>query len=274
MAYKHGVYNAEQATSLTTPIQGSAGLQVIFGTAPIHLAKNPAEAANTPKLCDSFAECQEAVGYSDNFKDFTICQSIDACFRVFNVAPIILINVLDPNKPAHTTVNAAEEVPVQDATAVYTKPNVLLKTLEVKNGEAVLVPGSDYVATHDDSGKVLITLLAEAAREAESLTVSSKSVNPAGVTRADVVGGVDTMTGKETGMELVRHIYPKFGMVPGILLAPGWSQDAVVAAALQAKTEAINGVFDCTAYLDIAADDNGATVGERNRSEFFGCRAQ
>ena len=39
MAYKHGVYNTEQATSLTVPIQGSAGLQVIFGTAPIHLAR-------------------------------------------------------------------------------------------------------------------------------------------------------------------------------------------------------------------------------------------
>ena len=32
MAYKHGVYNTEQATSLTVPIQGSAGLQVIFGS--------------------------------------------------------------------------------------------------------------------------------------------------------------------------------------------------------------------------------------------------
>ena len=54
--YQHGVYNQEQATSLTTPIQSSAALQVIFGTAPIHLADDPAKAANTPKLCYSFAE--------------------------------------------------------------------------------------------------------------------------------------------------------------------------------------------------------------------------
>ena len=32
--YQHGVYNQEQATSLTTPIRSSAALQVIFGTAP------------------------------------------------------------------------------------------------------------------------------------------------------------------------------------------------------------------------------------------------
>ena len=54
MAYRHGVYNTEKATSLTAPIQGSAGLQVIFGTAPIHLTKNPAAAVNTPKLVYSF----------------------------------------------------------------------------------------------------------------------------------------------------------------------------------------------------------------------------
>ena len=35
--YQHGVYNQEQATSLTTPIRSSAALQVIFGTAPVHL---------------------------------------------------------------------------------------------------------------------------------------------------------------------------------------------------------------------------------------------
>lgn len=260
MAYFHGVYNTEQDAGLTAPIQGSAGLQVIFGTAPIHLSKNPAAAVNTPVLCHSFKECQRAVGYSDDFKRFTLCQSIDASFRVFNVAPIILINVLDPNKAAHTTVNLAEDCDVADGQVIYTKPYVLLPSLEVKNGEADLVPERDYIATHDNDGNVVITLLSEADKETATLSVASKSLNPAGVTREDVVGGVDALTGKETGMELIRHIYPKLGMVPGLLLAPGWSQDPVVAAALQAKTEDINGVFTCSCLLDIAADESGATV--------------
>lgn len=90
--YQHGVYNQEQATSLTTPIRSSAALQVIFGTAPVHLADDPTKAANTPKLCYSFAECQAAVGYSDDFKNFTLCQSIDANFRfapALTVLPIL-----------------------------------------------------------------------------------------------------------------------------------------------------------------------------------------
>lgn len=261
MAYKHGVYNSEIDTSLTTPIQGSAGLQVIFGTAPIHLSADPAKAANTPMLCYSFKECQQAVGYSDDFEKFTICQSIDACFRVFNVAPVILVNVLDPSNTKHTTQNAEESCEVMDGQLFYEKPYVLLNTLTVKNGDAELVAGSDYTATHDDDGAgVVISLISQAAKEAESLTVASTSLNPDGVTKEDVVGGVDTVTGKETGLELVRQIYPKLGMTPGLLLAPGWSQDAVVAAALQAKVEAVNGVFDCNCILDIAADETGATV--------------
>lgn len=260
MAYKHGVYNSEQDTSLTTPIRGAAGLQVIFGTAPIHLSEDPAKAANTPMLCYSFKECSAKVGYSDDFKRFTLCQSVDACFRVFNVAPIILVNVLDPARAEHTTENASASYDVEDGVVVYNKDFVLLSSLVVKNQDTTLVAGSDYTAAHDHDGAVVITLISQAAREAASLSVASKSINPQGVTYADIVGGVDTTTGKETGLELVRHIYPQLGMVPGLLLAPGWSQNPVVAAAIQAKNEAINGVFDCNAYLDIAADSSGAKV--------------
>ena len=260
MPYNHGVYNQEQETSLTTPIQGTAGLQVIFGTAPIHLAEDPAAAVNKPVVCYSFAECQQAMGYSDDFENFTICQSMDACFRVFNVAPIILVNVLDPSKSSHTTQNAEEECAVADGAVAYAKQFVLLDTIVVKNADATLVAGSDYVATHAEDGTVTITILSEAAKEAETLKVASTSLKPDGVTAADIVGGVDALTGKETGLELIRQIYPTLGMVPGLILAPGWSHTPTVAAALQAKTENINGNFNCSCLLDISADSDGAVV--------------
>ena len=76
----------------------------------------------------------EAVGYSDDFENFTLCQSISACFQVFNVAPIILVNVLDPNKAAHVTQNQAESCDVVDGVVLYDKKYVLLNTLTVKNG--------------------------------------------------------------------------------------------------------------------------------------------
>lgn len=160
------------------------------------------------------------MGYSDDFKNFTLCQSIDANFRVFNNAPIILVNVLDPGNSKHTKNNEEEDCAVANGQAVYTKPYVLLDTLVVKKDTTPLVAETDYTAAHDDDGNVVITLISETAKEAESLSVSSTSLNPTGVTKEDVVGGVDTETGKETGLELVRQIYPKLGLVPGLLLAP------------------------------------------------------
>ena len=45
-SYKHGVYVSEQATSLVAPVEGTAGLQVIFGTAPVHMLEDPSAAVN------------------------------------------------------------------------------------------------------------------------------------------------------------------------------------------------------------------------------------
>ena len=86
-----------------------------------------------------------------------------------------------------------------------------------------------------------ITILSEAAKEAETLKVSSTSLKPDGVTPADIVGGVDALTGKETGLELVRQIYPRFGMTAGILLAPGWSHNPTVAAACRPRPRGSTG---------------------------------
>ena len=80
MAYNHGIRVSEQATSLVAPITGSAGLQVIIGTAPINLAKDPYAVTNIPLLVNNYAEAAEQLGFSDNFKDYTLCQSIDASF--------------------------------------------------------------------------------------------------------------------------------------------------------------------------------------------------
>lgn len=251
MAYRHGVYNQEQDTSLVTPVQSTAGLQVIFGTAPIHLASDPAAAVNKPVLVYSMAEAQRTLGYADDFDAFTLCQSMSACFQVFNVAPLVFVNVLDPSNAAHIKDNAADEYQVADLQVVYPEKYALLNTLTVKNGASTLVYLTDYLAVHQADGTVLITLISDAAKTAATLTISSKSLNPSGVKNTDIVGGLDAATGQETGLELVRQVYPRLGLVPGILLAPGWSHDPVVAAAIQAKTEEINGNFKCSCILDI-----------------------
>ena len=52
MAYKHGVYVSEVPTSIVPAVNTTAGLPVVFGTAPVHLATDRAD-TNKPVLCYS-----------------------------------------------------------------------------------------------------------------------------------------------------------------------------------------------------------------------------
>ena len=71
------------------------------------------------------------------------------------------------------------------------------------------------------------------------------------VTKADVIGGIDASTGSRTGLELVEEVFPRFGLVPGQLLAPGFSDDPAVAVVLGAKAANINGHFKATGLVDV-----------------------
>ena len=258
--YQHGIYKQEQPTGLTTPSTTSAGLQVCVGTAPINQAKNPTAAVNIPVLCNSFAEAQEAVGYSDDFADYTLCEDIDASFRNFAVAPIILINVLDPAK--HKKTLEAVTAPVTDHQAVIEQPGILPATVAVTAGETALVKDTDYTLSFDDGGNLVVTLLpAGAGADAEEISVTADALDPSKVTDADIVGATDPTTGKNTGLQAVRDIFPKLGVVPGIIVAPKWSSSASVAAAMNAMCSNLGAQFTCNCVVDISSSAaNGAIV--------------
>lgn len=301
--YKHGVYTSEVDTSLVAPVEGTAGLQVIVGTAPVHTLADPAAAVNKPLLVSNYKEAVAAVGYSDDFAKYTICEAIAANFSYIGVGPLVLINVLDPAK--HSAAFSNQVLQVNGGVAVLNKAGVLLPELKVEveieaetaeagagsgtatgdgaelDGDSAetpaesetagesekktLTPGTDYTASRNDDDTVSIILIAGSEyADATQLIVSGKAVDAGLVTAADIVGGVNTETGEETGLEVIRQVYPKLGMTPGILLAPRFSMDATVAAALQAKTKGINGVFKCVCFIDI---DSRATTGARKYAD-------
>lgn len=256
--YKHGVYASEQATSMAAPMLGTAGLQVVVGTAPVHLLANPAAAVNVPLLANSYKEAVEAVGFSEDFAQYTLCEAISASFSVVGTGPLVLINVLDPAK--HTADLEETEIQVNAGVAVLESQGVLAGSLTVKKDGTALEADTDYAVSYGEDGTVRIVLITGGAGDgATMLTVTGKQIDPGKVTAADIVGGVDAETGKETGLEVVRQIYPRFSMTPGILIAPRFSADAAVSAALQAKTREINGVFGCVCIADVDSGASGAT---------------
>ena len=257
MATSHGFNLTEATTSVSAPVQVSSGLQVIVGTAPVNQLADPEAAVNTPLYLSTYKEAVAAVGWSDDFAKYTLCEAISANFQVMGTAPIVVINVLDPGK--HTTPLDATTVQVNDGVAQIDKTGLLLKKLVVKKDTTALTEGTDYIATFNDDGTVNIALLDDGkGKDATTLSVSGSILDPTKVTAADIVGGVSATTGEETGLEVVRQVYPKFGKVPGILLAPRFSKDALVCAALQAKCRKINGVFNAVCYIDLDCGTSGA----------------
>lgn len=251
MTYNHGIRIEELATKVPEPSITTAGVIVAVGTAPINTAKNPA--VNKPVYVRSYEEAVETLGYSEDFENYTLCQAVYAAFKVAQVAPVVFINVLDPKK--HKTEIEETTLAVTTKQATLDVLGVSLDTLKVLNGAEELEQGTDYIATFDDDLKVLITLLdTTKTASCTSIKVSGNKLNPSAVTNADIIGGYDEINGTETGLELVRQVFPKFGVFPGTLIAPGYSEDKNVAAVMDAKCKNINGAYSCINIIDISTE--------------------
>lgn len=252
MAYKHGVYVSEQATGLVPAVNTTAGLPVIFGTAPIHLAKNPAK-PNRPVLCYSYVEAVEAFGYSDDWQKYTLCEAIYSQFALYGYAPIVLVNVLDAAK--HKKAGGSDAQIVGGKAEIDAA--VILDTLIVKTAKdgTECKADVDYTAAYDDDGVLVISALEGGAlANAASLYASYDELDASAVTADDVIGGIDG-AGNATGLEALNQVFPITGLVPGLVLAPGWSDKPAVENVMKAKAGNINEHFKAMCIVDIPTDE-------------------
>jgi len=251
--FEHGVKNRESDKPVLTVVESTAGLPILIGVAPINTATEPA--INEAKVAYSKKEAIKYFGYSTNFKDYTISEMIDAAFELYGVAPVAFINVLDPEKHKAT---GTETVDIVLSKAILKTEGILIDTLKLNptGDETLLVKGTDYLSTFDDEGHVVITLLNSIPQA--PLVAKFDKIDPTKVTEADIIGGADVNTGKTTGIEAVNQVFPKYRLVPGQLLAPGYSENPVVEAVLKTKANNINTYFEGIALADI--DTTAANV--------------
>lgn len=261
MAYGHGVTVLENPTSLTPPVEVDSAVQFIVGTAPVNLLDDPAAAVNKPILVYSFAEAVTKVGYSDNFEKFTACESIDASFNVYNVSPLIIVNVLDPAE--HNIAVPGEVHAITNGKVTIEEEGILLDvTFVVKSedGMTTYTKDTDYKVDFDGDGYPLLEVIGGGQIETDaetSLTFDYTQLDPFAVTEDDIIGGYDVASGKYKGLDNIKQVFPQFGLIPGLTLCPGWSHYPAVGIAMSAKMEEINSLFKCNAVKDI--DTTAAT---------------
>jgi len=266
-----GVRVFEQATSVSTPSVAKVGIPFVVGTAPVQAAAKPAK-TNIPVLCTSWAEAVEKLGFSYDWKKYTLCEFVYSHFQLFGCQPAIFCNVLDPAVMKQAV--APKDYPVAGRQAVLPIEAVsesLKVSVKGEGGDAPaagLKAGEDFSVFYgrDDTGAyVCIVELLEggAAYDAAALTISYDAVTPEAVTVADVAEGVGQVDAAMTAA----------GTVPDLICAPGWSHNTVVAAVMAAKAGAISGLFKGKAVIDADSSAEGVTeysqlMDYKNRNSF------
>lgn len=262
--YKHGIRTSRQDTSLIIPTKTDGNIQCVIGTAPVNLAADPYDTVNRPFAAHKKEDAIKYVGYNTDFENYTLCQSIYATFDVFGTGPLILINVLDPKK--HISAETSKEVGVISGRAVIEDQGILLDQLKVTDeaGTKTYVADTDYIASFDSSGHVVIAIAKDGqAAKAAKIKATFVKLDPSMVTEADIIGAYDVATHKRTGMELIGSVCSKLNLIPGLLLAPGWSHKTAVALALNAKAQLIYSLYGANAVIDLDSSAKGADSYEK-----------
>ena len=293
--YRHGVYGSEEATPISSMQNVTDGITISIGVSPVHLAVNPAE-TNTPVLCYQKSEAVQQLGYSEDFKTYTNCESMKLLFDTFGVSPVVFVNVFDPAK--HKT-DVTENVTLANGVATLAAP-ILIDSLVVKGKQStvieiqdgdgpvddeidddfdvdddldsgtttetvvaptvttetrivdvLLVKDEDYIIATDDEGNVTVTVTATNKVSDGKIYLTYSQPDPSKVTKEDIIGKVDPATGRCSGIKLTSEVYARYGILSGIIIAPGWSKDPEVAAALASEAENMDEVFLAVAPVDL-----------------------
>lgn len=227
--YKHGVYVEELSTSLQPMIE-VASPAVVFGTAPIHLAANPA--INKPVLCTSLADFVATFGWSDDFEKYTLCEAAQVFFQLYNVQPLICVNVLDTAKHVEKSTSTAAGV---SNPLTITAP-IILSTLKVMTGELpksemiigvmstepITIPATITGEFRLTSGNAVLILT-------EDYTVANGQVTLTAEGLAKINGGLTFTTISDTYAELISGAdYTAEHDADGNILLTVLNQDKVV----------------------------------------------
>ena len=260
MAYKHGTYGEITDSKAVAAAQADT-VVVYVGTAPINKIAGYASKGliNQPVRLRNLTEAKSTFGYSDDWAKFTLCEAFDEHFNntVANAGPIYVINVLDPStdKGAQVTISDAD----------FTSGKVYIAN-ELCDVDSVRVTGkvldTDYRVYYDaENDRAVVEDLTGAMTEED---ITYYPVNAAAVTTTDIIG--TSSGGVSTGIQAIKKVYTKYGVVPNLLVAPGWSEFPTVYAAMVSAIQKINGHWDAFALADIPINDNGTPVDTKEKA--------
>ena len=241
--FQHGSYSKEVPTSLRGMVSAKNPILVV-GTAPINMGD--ITNVNRAQLVTSAEEAMKYFGGTSDLS-FTISEVLDACLNLYNVKPIVAINVLDPAK--HKTEKTKSTIVVTENKVTLEESGIILSTLTVKiASQQEALPQDKYNAYFNNSGKVIIEIIGEGIPQ---IDVEYSFLDISKVTKSDILGGIDPNTLEKQGFECIDEVFNKYSMIPGLIIAPGFSHEPEVKAIIEAKASSINSKYGAMGIIDL-----------------------
>lgn len=266
-SYKHGVTWRDIPTTIVAPVTSDSGIPIIVGASPAF--QKGKSYANIPRVYPNYESAVSEMGFSKDYKTYGISLAIYTYFALYNVGPIICINILN-----HEDDLAFQGTPVVDQPLTFTRGQLpfiaramLPDSIEVKSDDGTITYDRDvdYIgswmrnpATPNDL-EYYYSLTAIPGGQipligTHDVLISYTPVLPGNVNRTHIIGGIDINTGDTSGLEAIEKVYPMHTIIPGVIIVPNYSSDPEVAAITTAKADLINGCFRCIAANDIESE--------------------
>lgn len=213
MTFHHGS-ETERVNGGSVPVfVVDSAITGIVGTAPMG-AVNELTVCLTKK---DFARFGTILG-----QGFTLPDAFDILSR-YASGKVYVVNVLDPAK--HRTEVRDEVLTLDQTTLTARTQKQGLLSLNLTAEGHTLNEGQDYQVDMQTGEITFKTLHAE-------LKATYVYADPTKVTEDDIKGGVDSLTGKRKGFELLRDGFNLYGADAKILICPEFDKTASCAAAL------------------------------------------
>ena len=239
----HGVFVSEAATGVVTPNQAGSGIPFVIGVAPLSSVDAADRAtALVPVLATSYGEAEKCLGYSENWTDYGISEFMFHHFKLCAAQPVIFL-------PLTETITTEDFN--GDGTAKTFTVTASPKPLTIQK---VTVSGTEVEVVSYNNSTGVITLKNAPA----SGTGNVKAYYLTRPVASDVASAVDK----------IDLCMAMFGVIPDLIVAPGFSDSSTVAAAMAAKAGAINGIFKARAIVDIEAANYTAAITAKNGGSF------
>ena len=247
MAYKHGTYQSEATSDINLPVVLDYG-HFIVGTAPVHKVKKEKRKINELVRLANYREAIEYFGDTYDL-DFSISQAIKVFFELYAVAPVYVVNILDPEKHKKTK-TTIQGLSVSTGSTVIENHKIITDTVVVKNNaDSQVIADARLVWTEKG-----LEIFARPSN-GNKIDVEFEEIDLSKVTKTQAIGGYDTNTMKRTGLELLDEVFLTYSELPAFIDVPDFSNESDVAAIMAAKAKNINGnKFETTALINAPLD--------------------